>query len=83
MESDGAKLCITNLRTDGRTDRTSVRDASSQLKGRELVNGFNPLNDAAERAVKFGSNFNGVITYDLKHEVNGSSLQGRVTRNGK
>ena len=29
---------------------------------RELVNGFLPVNDAAERAVKFASDFNGRIT---------------------
>ena len=31
---------------------------------RKLVNGFTPLNDAAERAVKFGSDFNSVIPHD-------------------
>ena len=36
---------------------------------RKLVNGFTPLNDAAERAVKFGSDFNGVITHDRKRKA--------------
>ena len=36
---------------------------------RKLVNGFTPLNDAAERAVKMGSDFNGVITYDRKRKA--------------
>ena len=31
---------------------------------KSLVNGFSPLNDAAERAVKFASDFNGAITRD-------------------
>ena len=37
---------------------------------RKLVNGFTPLNDAAERAVKFGSDFEGVITHDRKRRAN-------------
>ena len=31
---------------------------------KSLVNAFSPLNDAAERAVKFASDFNGSITLD-------------------
>ena len=33
-----------------------------------LVNGFTPLNDAAERAVKFGSDFSGKITHDVERK---------------
>ena len=36
---------------------------------RKLVNGFTPLKDTAERAVKFGSDFNGVITHDRKRKA--------------
>ena len=34
----------------------------------KLVNGFTPLNDAAERAVMFGSDFSGAITHDVKRK---------------
>ena len=41
---------------------------------RNLVNGFSPVNDAAERAVKFASDFNGAITRNPEqHEA---MLQG-------
>ena len=36
---------------------------------RKLVNSFTPLNDAAERAVEFGSDYNGVITNDWKRKA--------------
>lgn len=39
-----------------------------------LVNGFSPLNDAGERAVKFASDFNGAITRD--NEQHQAMLQG-------
>ena len=41
---------------------------------RKLVNGFSPINDAAERAVKFVSDFNGKITRDEKQHAD--MLQG-------
>ena len=37
---------------------------------RKLVNGFSPLNDPAERAVKFGSDFNNVLTHNRKRKAN-------------
>ena len=44
-------------------------DLESFQDFRKLVNGFLPINDAAERAVKFVSDFNGKITRDPKqHE---------------
>ena len=39
-----------------------------------LVNGFTPVNDAGERAVKFASDFNGAITQDAKQHK--AMLQG-------
>ena len=33
---------------------------------RKLVNGFSPLNDPAERAVKFCLDFNNILTHNLK-----------------
>ena len=41
---------------------------------RKLVNGFSPVNDAAERAVKFASDFNGRITRNA--EQHAGMLQG-------
>ena len=40
----------------------------------KLVNGFSPVNDAAERAVKFASDFNGAITRNPKRHAD--MLQG-------
>ena len=40
----------------------------------KLVNGFSPVNDAAERAVKFASDFNGRITRNT--EKHAGMLQG-------
>lgn len=39
-----------------------------------MVNGFSPMNDAAERAVKFASDFNGKITRSDKQHA--GMLQG-------
>ena len=41
---------------------------------RALVNGFSPLNDAGERAVKFAADFNGKITRN--EEQHEAMLQG-------
>ena len=44
------------------------------LAFKTLVNGFSPVNDAGERAVKFASDFNGAITRDKVQHA--AMLQG-------
>jgi hypothetical protein len=52
---------------DWKTDETYTRFCF-------LVNGFSPVNDAGERAVKFAADFNGAICHDVvQHQA---MLQG-------